>query len=199
MSFTLFFVVIALLLFLGWRSVATANGDLIRAGAWRELTRRMLPFGGILVMAATLPLIQDPPAGWIPLTWAVGMGLFILICNIFSIPGGERRAAKAFRKGEYDEAISIYDDLRNQKQLARYDAFQGAALAAAERHEDSVAATSRAIEADPEYGIAYYNRAMNYRRMGRKRSAVADFKKALESDLPRRFRKVSQQSIEELS
>jgi tetratricopeptide (TPR) repeat protein len=198
-SYPIFFALIALLLFLGWRTVSRANGDLIRAGAWNEVARRMLPFGGILVMAASLPLIQNPPADWVPITWAIGMGLFILLCNIFSIPTGERRAAKAFRKGNYDEAIRLYGEMSREKPLARYQAFLGAALAASDRHQEAIEATTRAIEMDPEYGIAYYNRAMNYRQMGRKRSAVADFKKSLETDLPRRFRKVSRQAIEELS
>ncbi|TCJ16052.1 tetratricopeptide repeat protein [Rubrobacter taiwanensis] len=199
MNYTIFFLLIALLIFIGYRSVVSANGDLVRARAWGEVARRMLPFGGILLMAATLPLIQNPPADWVPLTWAVAMGALILLCNIFSIPSGERKAARAFRKGRYEEAERLYERLGREKPLARYHAFRGAALAAAERHEEALQATSRAIEMDPEYGIAYYNRAMNYRKMGRKRSALADFKKALEVDLPRRFRKVSRQAIEELS
>ena len=75
----------------------------------------------------------------------------------------------------------------------------GAALGASERYEESVDASTRAIKDDPEYGIAYYNRALVRRRQAKTSLAVKDLKRALEVDLPRRFRTNVQKMLEELS
>ncbi len=58
-------------------------------------------------------------------------------------------------------------------------------------------ASTKAIELDPEYGLAYYNRALILRSQGHRSRAKKDLKRALESDLPRRFRKAVQGMLEE--
>jgi tetratricopeptide (TPR) repeat protein len=78
-------------------------------------------------------------------------------------------------------------------------AFLGAALGASERYDESVRASTTAIEQDPQYGLAYYNRALVLQRMGKKGRAVKDLKRAQEVDLPRRFRTAVQKMLEELS
>jgi len=50
---------------------------------------------------------------------------------------------------------------------------------------------------DPDYGLAYYNRALVLRRLGRKSRATKDLQRALESDLPRRFRTAARRALEE--
>jgi Tfp pilus assembly protein PilF len=54
-----------------------------------------------------------------------------------------------------------------------------------------------AVEIDPEYGLAYYNRALILQRLGRKSRATKDLKRALETDLPRRFRTAARRALEE--
>ena len=60
-------------------------------------------------------------------------------------------------------------------------------------------ASTRAIEDDPEYGIAYYNRALVRQRQGKTSLAVKDLRKALEVELPRRFRTSVKKLLEDLS
>jgi len=86
-----------------------------------------------------------------------------------------------------------------EKPLARNKAFLGAALGAAERNEESVDLSTQAIEQDSEYGLAYYNRALVLQRMGKKSRATKDLNKALEADLPRRFRSAARGMLEEIS
>jgi tetratricopeptide (TPR) repeat protein len=113
------------------------------------------------------------------------------------MPLDERRATRAFRSGDYAGAAALYRKLVERRPLARYWAFLGAALGAGERHEEGVDASTMAVEIDPEYGLAYYNRALILQRLGRKSRATKDLKRALETDLPRRFRTAARRALEE--
>ncbi len=186
-----------LLVFFTWRVVFTSNRDLVRAKAWRDLVRRLLPFAAILLMAASLPLVQIVQVWWVPYAWVATFGVVLVIANLFSTPFKERQASRAFRRGDYAEAASLYRKLTEERPLARYWAFLGAALGASERHEDGVEASTKAVEIDPKYGLAYYNRALILNRMGRKSRASKDLKRALEADLPRRFRTAAGEMLEE--
>jgi tetratricopeptide (TPR) repeat protein len=192
-------VLIFLLLFVSWQTIYAANKDLARAKAWGYLFRRALPFLALLLMVLTLFVIQTYQQGWLLFAWMGVSGIAIIGASLLSIPSLERRANKAFRNGDYGRAVEIYEELVEEKPLARNNAFLGAALGASERYDESVDASTKAIEQDPEYGLAYYNRALVLHRMGKKSRAVKDLKKALETDLPRRFRSASQRMLEELS
>ena len=126
-------------------------------------------------------------------------GALIVLASVLSIPSTERRANRAFRSGDYARAVQLYRELVNEKPLARNKAFLGAALGAGERYEESVEASTQAIQDDHEYGLAYYNRALVLHRMGKKSRAVKDLEKAQSTDLPRRFRSASRRMLEELS
>jgi len=126
-------------------------------------------------------------------------GVAIVGASVLSVPTLERRASKAFRGGDYARAAQLYGERAQEKPLARNRAFLGAALGALERYEESVEASTKAIEQDPKYGLAYYNRALVLQRMGKKSRAVKDLKKAQETDLPRRFRSAAQKMLDELS
>ncbi|QIN77876.1 hypothetical protein GBA65_04365 [Rubrobacter marinus] len=190
-------ILTVLLVVVAWRVVFGFNKDLVRAGAWGELARRSLPFAAITLMAASLPLVQGR-SGSIPIFWAIGFGVILLLSRFVSEPAGERRASRAFRQGNYDEAASLYRKLAEGRPLARHWAFLGAALGAGGHEEEALEASSRAVELDPQYGLAYYNRALILRNTGRRSRAIKDLKKALEADLPRRFKNAANNALREL-
>jgi tetratricopeptide (TPR) repeat protein len=189
-----------LLVLVAWRVVFSFNKDLVRARAWGELGRRSLPFVAITLMALSLPPLQGlaQGSGSLPLIWAVGFGVVLVASNFLSTPLLERRANTAFRRGDYEAAASLYGRLTEERPLARHYAFLGAALGAKGDHEGAVRAADRAVELDGEYGLAYYNRALVQRRMGRKTKARRDLERALAADLPRRFRKAAEGALQEL-
>jgi tetratricopeptide (TPR) repeat protein len=192
-------VLIFLLLFVSWQTIYSANRDLVRAKAWGALLRRALPFFALLLMVLSLFVVQSFGQEWTLLVWMAMAGVAIIGASLLSVSSTERRANKAFRSGDYATAIELYKKLVEEKPLARNKAFLGAALGAAERNEESVNLSTQAIEQDPEYGLAYYNRALVLQRMGKKSRTVKDLKKALEADLPRRFRSASRGMLEEIS
>jgi tetratricopeptide (TPR) repeat protein len=186
-------VLIFLLVFLTWQTIYSANRDLVRAKAWGDLARRALPFGALALMALSLFLVQTYRQGWVMITWLAVSGALIVLASLLSIPALERRASRAFRRGDYQRAAELYEE----RPMARNHAFLGAALGASERYEESVEASTKAIREDPEYGLAYYNRALVLQRMGKKSRAMKDLRKALEADLPRRFRSAVRKMLEE--
>ncbi len=192
-------ILTVLLVVFAWRLVFSFNKDLVRARAWRELARRALPFATITTMAASLPLVQGTQETWVPFIWVFAFAVILVLANFLSMPNGERRASRAFRSGNYTDAATHYRRLAEKRPLARYWAFLGAALGAGEQPEESLEASTKSVELDPDYGLAYYNRALVLRRLGRKNRAAKDLKRALESDLPRRFRKPANALLEELS
>ncbi|HZB84821.1 MAG TPA: tetratricopeptide repeat protein [Rubrobacteraceae bacterium] len=186
-----------LLVFFALRVVYTTNKDLVRAKAWGELARRVLPFAAIAATAASLPLLQnfeDP----LPIAWVLTFGAVLVLSNFLSVPIDERRASRAFRDGDYVGAAALYRKLVEKRPLARYWTFLGAALGAGEHHDEAIDASTKAVELDPKYGLAYYKRALILRKMGRKRRAAQDHEKSLDADLPRRFRTGARKELEEL-
>jgi tetratricopeptide (TPR) repeat protein len=192
-------VLIFLLVLLTWQTIYSANRDLVRAKAWGGVARRALPFGALALMVLSLFLVQQYRQGWVMITWMAVSGVLIVVGSLLSVPALERRASRAFRRRDYERAAEFYGELAEERPLARNHAFLGAALGASERYEESVEASTKAIKEDPEYGLAYYNRALVLERMGKKSRATKDLKKALEADLPRRFRSAVRKMLEERS
>ncbi len=190
-------VLIFLLVLLTWQTIYSANRDLVRAKAWGDLARRALPFGALALMALSLFVVQQYRQGWVMITWMAVSGVLIVLGSLLSVPALERKASRAFRRQDYQRAAELYGELAEERPLARNYAFLGAALGASERYEESVEASTKAIKEDPEYGLAYYNRALVLERMGKKSRATKDLKKALEADLPRRFRSAVRKMLEE--
>lgn len=204
-------VLLVLLLVVAFQVIFSFNRDLFRAGAYKELGRKALPLAALVVMAATLPLIQTASAEWVPVVWAVALGGVIILANFLSMPALERRAGRHFRRGRYGEAAEGFRELARGKGLARYYTFLGAALGASEEKgggdnssqklsqtlQDSIDASTKAVELDPDYGIAYYNRALIHQKAGRRSKAAKDMQRALDSDLPRRFRNAAKRYLEQ--
>lgn len=214
-------VLLVLLLVVAFQVIFSFNRDLFRAGAWKELGRKALPLAALVLMAATLPLVQTATAEWVPVVWAIGLGGGIVLANFLSMPALERRASRHFRRGRYDEAAEGFRALTQEKPLARYHAFLGAALGASDEKrgdgqsespapkatksgaaisqalQESIDASTKAVELDPDYGIAYYNRALILQKTGRRSKAAKDMQRALEADLPRRFRGAARRYLEE--
>jgi tetratricopeptide (TPR) repeat protein len=192
-------VLIFLLLFVSWQTIYAANRDLARAKAWGDLARKALPFLALFLMVLSLFVVQSYGEGRMLLTWMAVSAVAIIGASFLSVSSLERSANRAFRAGDYARAVELYRELVEEKPLARNKAFMGAALGASERYEESVEASTQAIKDDPEYGLAYYNRALILQRMGKKSRAVKDLEKAQSTDLPRRFRSASRRMLEELS
>ena len=184
-------------MFFALRVVYTTNKDLVRAKAWGELARRLLPFAALAATAASLALLQNFE-GPLPIAWVLTFGTVLVLSNFLSVPIDERRASRAFRNGDYVGAAALYRKLVEKRPLARYWTFLEAALGTSEHHEEAIDASTKAVELDPEYGLAYYNRALILRKMGRKRRAAQDLEKSLDADLPRRFRTGAGKELEEL-
>jgi tetratricopeptide (TPR) repeat protein len=192
-------VLIFLLLFVSWQTIYAANRDLARAKAWGDLARKALPFLALFLMVLSLFVVQSYGEGRMLLAWMAVSAVAIIGASFLSVSSLERSANRAFRAGDYASAVELYKELVEEKPLARNKAFMGAALGASERYEESVEASTQAIKDDPEYGLAYYNRALILQRMGKKSRAVKDLEKAQSTDLPRRFRSASRRMLEELS
>ena len=192
-------VLIFLLLFVSWQTIYVANRDLARAKAWGDLARKALPFLALLLLVLSLFVVQSYGQGRTLLAWMAVSAVAIIGASFLSASSLERRANRAFRAGDYARAVELYRELVEEKPLARNKAFLGAAFGASERYEESVEASTQAIQDDPEYGLAYYNRALVLQRMGKKSRAVKDLEKAQSTDLPRRFRSASRRMLEEIS
>lgn len=191
-------VVVFLIVVFSGVTIYSANKDLARAKAWGDLARRFLPFVVLALMAVSLYFVRSFAQGSVVFAWMVLFGVLIIASSLFSVPALERRANGVFRRGDYPQAAELYGKLVQERPLARNHAFHGAALGASERYDESVNASTRAIDADPEYGLAYYNRALVLRRMGKKSRAIKDLNKALEADMPRRFRSAAKKVLAEL-
>lgn len=181
-------ILIFLLVFLSWRVIFSANKDLIRAKAWEALIRRALPFAVLMVMALSVLFVQASQQQWLLLAWAGFFAVVVILANLYSIPTEERKANKAFRQGNYEEAANQYRTLVDKQPLARNFSFLSAALGASGNYEEALDAATKAIERDPQHGIAYYNRALILRQLNRRGRAIKDLKRAQDADLPRRFR-----------
>lgn len=190
-------VLLLLILVLTWQTIFTANKDLSRAGAWGEMGRRALPFIALLLMAGSLPFVRSL-GGDTTLVWLVVFALLIVAASLLAVPRKERQANRAFRAGKFDEAVSRFQELAASSPLPRNHAFLGAALGASGRFQESVDASSVAIDRDPEYGLAYYNRGLILLKMNKTNQAKKDLRRSLEVDMPRRFKKSVQKRLDEL-
>jgi tetratricopeptide (TPR) repeat protein len=110
----------------------------------------------------------------------------------------ERRAGMAFRKGEYQKAAGLYEDLVSRRPLPRYYSALAASLDASGDPQGALEAADRAIKDDPKLGIAYYNRASALAALDERARARGDLQKVFETDAGRGLRRAAAEALETL-
>lgn len=192
-------LLLVVLLVFSWRLIFVFNRDLVRSRAWKDLSRRGLPFAGLTIMALTMFPVQATQDRRALFVWLVCSAVVVVLANTLAIPRAERAANKAFRQRDYEKAVEEYHTLAEERPLARHHAFLAAALGANGEPERSLEESNKAVELDPKYGLAYYNRALVLKQMGHRGRAKKDLNRALEADLPRRLKSSARDLLEELS
>jgi lipoprotein NlpI len=181
--------------------IGRQNRDLLRVRAYREYLWRLIPPLSTGVFIAGLPFIMDiatvENAATVLLVYLSGAAILTILMARAVAPE-ERLAGKAFRKEEYEKAISIYQDLVERSPLPRYYSALGACLDASGDPESTLDATERAIKLDPKLGIAYYNRASALAALGQKSRARSDLQTVFQVDSGRTLRRATVEAMEML-
>jgi lipoprotein NlpI len=110
----------------------------------------------------------------------------------------ERRAGAAFRKGEYEKAAALYEDLVSRRPLPRYYSALAASLDASGNPRGALEAAEQAIKLDPRLGIAYYNRASALAALGERARARGDLQTVFRVDSARNLRRAAAEALEML-
>jgi lipoprotein NlpI len=108
----------------------------------------------------------------------------------------ERQAGTAFRKGEYEKAANLYEELVARRPLPRYYSAIAASLDASGNPRASLEAADRAIKLDPRLGIAYYNRASALAALGEHARARGDLQTVFRVDSGRNLRRAAAEALE---
>ncbi len=180
-----------------WRQ----NRDLLRAGAYREFFLRMIPPLSTGVFVAGLPFVMDLATveNYLPALLVYLGGTAVLTALMTrAVTPDERRAGTAFRKGEYEKAAELYDEISARRPLPRYYSALAASLDASGDPQGALEAADRAIKDDPKLGIAYYNRASALAALGERARARGDLQKVFETDAGRNLRRAAAEALEGL-
>ncbi len=181
--------------------IGRQNRDLLRVRAYREYLWRLIPSLSTGVFIAGLPFVMGiataDNAGLVLLIYLGGASVLTVLMARAVAPE-ERRASKAFRAEEYEEAISIYEDLVEQRPLPRYHSALGACLDASGDPDGALDTTERAIKLDPKLGIAYYNRASALAALGQKSRARSDLQTIFRVDSGHTLRRAAVEAMEML-
>ena len=181
--------------------IGRQNRDLLRARAYRDFFLRMIPSLSTAVFVAGLPIVMAQATfynyGPVLLVYLAGAATLTVVMSRAVIPD-ERRAGMAFRKGEYEKAAGLYEDLVSRRPLPRYYSALAASLDASGSPQGALEAADRAIKADPKLGIAYYNRASALAALGEYARARGDLQKVFETDAGRGLRRAAAEALETL-
>ena len=177
------------------------NRDLLRVRAYRDFFLRLIPPLSTGVFVAGLPFVMGQATvynyGLVLLVYLLGSTVLTAIMARAVIPE-ERRAGTAFRKGEYEKAAGLYEELIAQRELPRYYSALGASLDASGNPQAALEAADRAIKLDPRLGIAYYNRASSLAALGERARARADLQTVFRVDSGRSLRRAAAEALESL-
>jgi tetratricopeptide (TPR) repeat protein len=181
--------------------IGRQNRDLLRVRAYRDFFLRMIPPLSTGVFVAGLPLVMSQATvynyGPVLLVYLVGAATLTAVMARAVIPD-ERRAGMAFRKGEYQKAAGLYEDLVSRRPLPRYYSALAASLDASGDPQGALEAADRAIKDDPKLGIAYYNRASALAALDERARARGDLQKVFETDAGRGLRRAAAEALETL-
>jgi tetratricopeptide (TPR) repeat protein len=181
--------------------IGRQNRDLLRVRAYRDFFLRMIPPLSTGVFVAGLPLVMSQATvynyGPVLLVYLAGTATLTAVMARAVIPD-ERRAGMAFRKGEYQKAAGLYEDLVSRRPLPRYYSALAASLDASGNPQGALEAADRAIKDDPKLGIAYYNRASALAALDEYARARGDLQKVFETDAGRGVRRAAAEALETL-
>ncbi len=190
-------VILAIFTFL----IGRQNRDLLRVRAYREFFLRLIPPLSTGVFVAGLPFVMNLATvenyGPVLLVYLVGAAVLTALMTRAVTPD-ERRAGTAFRKGEYEKAADLYDEISSRRPLPRYYSALGASLDASGNPGAALEATEQAIKLDPRLGIAYYNRASAFAALGEKARARGDLQRVFQVDSSRALRRAAADALDTL-
>jgi tetratricopeptide (TPR) repeat protein len=181
--------------------IGRQNRDLLRVGAYRDFFLRLIPPLSTGVFVAGLPFVMDQATvynyGLVLFVYVGGAAILTAIMARSVIPE-ERRAGIAFRKGNYEKAAGLYEELVARRQLPRYYSALGASLDASGNPQAALEAADQAIKLDPRLGIAYYNRASALAALGERARARGDLQMVFRVDSGRNLRRAAAEALETL-
>jgi tetratricopeptide (TPR) repeat protein len=181
--------------------IGRQNRDLLRVRAYRDFFLRLIPPLSTGVFVAGLPLVMEQATvynyGLVLFVYLGGAAILTAIMARAVIPE-ERRAGMAFRKGEYEKAAGLYEELVARRPLPRYYSALGATLDASGNPRAALEAADRAIKLDPRLGIAYYNRASALAALGERARARSDLQTVFRVDASRALRRAAAEALESL-
>jgi tetratricopeptide (TPR) repeat protein len=181
--------------------IGRQNRDLLRVRAYRDFFLRLIPPLSTGVFVAGLPFVMDLATvenyGPVLLVYLGGAAVLTALMTRAVTPD-ERRARTAFRKGEYEEAANLYDEICARRPLPRYYSSLGASLDASGNPGAALEATDQAIKLDPRLGIAHYNRASALAALGENARARGDLQKVFQVDSSRSLRRAAAEALETL-
>ena len=181
--------------------IGRQNRDLLRVRAYRDFFLRLIPPLSTGVFVAGLPFVMDQATvynyGLVLFVYLGGAAILTAIMARAVTPE-ERRAGVAFRKGEYEKAAGLYEELVTRHPLPRYYSALGASLDASGNPRAALEAADRAIKLDPRLGIAYYNRASALAALGERARARGDLQTVLRADSGRNLRRAAAEALEAL-
>ncbi|MCA1687847.1 MAG: tetratricopeptide repeat protein [Actinobacteria bacterium] len=160
-----------------------------------------MPILSTAVFIACLPFVMDlatvENARLVLLVYLIGAAVLTALMARAVAPD-ERRAGIAFRKGEYEKAATLYEELLARRPLPRYYSALAASLDATGDPHGALDAAERAIKEDPKLGIAYYNRASALAALGERARARGDLQTILRIDSSRTLRRAAAEALETL-
>jgi tetratricopeptide (TPR) repeat protein len=190
-------IILAILTFF----IGRQNRDLLRARAYRDFFLRLIPSLSTAVFVAGLPFVMDQATvenyGSVLFVYLGGATVLTAVMARAVTPE-ERRAGMAFRRGEYERATAIYEELLARRPLPRYYSALAASLDASGDPDGALEASDRAIKLDPKLGIAYYNRASAYAALDERAKARGDLQTVFRVDSGRSLRRAAAEALESL-
>ena len=85
------------------------------------------------------------------------------------------------RQGKFNEAQALYESIL-KIQVNHFDALQllGAIFTQTKQSIKAIEILTKALQINPNYAIAYYNRGLTYDNLSKYSSALADYTKAIQ-------------------